>query len=121
MPQLKFNIDKVGAYKFREAALREGRSIGDFVRRCAETGFASKPPVAMPDAEVVREESNMDGKTTVAAYLSGPLAKAIKELAVKTGRSQSHVVRDLLRCEARRRGLLPASAPTASEALPVLP
>jgi Ribbon-helix-helix protein, copG family len=118
MPILKFNIDQASAYRFRQAALREGRTVADFVKRCAEKGIAGSPPVAMPDAEIAREERNAHGHTTVAAYLSGPLAKVIKELAAQTGRSQSHVMRDLIRCEARRRGLLstPNAAPTSPTA-----
>jgi hypothetical protein len=120
MPSLKFNCDQVTAYQFRQAALREGRSVAEYVKRCALTGMVASPPITMPDAEVVREERNMDGKTTVAAYLSGKLASAIKQIARETGRSQSHVMRDLIRTELRNRGLLPSpGAVTGTEPTPV--
>jgi hypothetical protein len=113
MATLKFNIPQVDAYRFRQGALREGRSLADFVRRCAERGLSAEPPVEMANAAVDCEEM-ADGKITVAAYLSGKLAGAIKRLAAETGRSQSHVMRDLIRSELRNRSALPTTAaPTA--------
>jgi hypothetical protein len=103
MPSLKFNIDQVGAYRFRQGALRQGRSLADYVRTCAERGLTAEQVVEMPDAAIDREEMH-NGKVIVAAYLSGKLAGAIKRIAAETGRSQSHVMRDLIRCELRRRG-----------------
>jgi hypothetical protein len=115
MPVLKFNVPQIEAYRFRQGALREGRALADFVRRCAERGLAADPLVELPDTAVDQEEM-ANGKITVAAYLSGKLANAIKRIATETGRSQSHVMRDLIRCELRRRGALPWSdtAPTAA-------
>jgi Ribbon-helix-helix protein, copG family len=43
----------------------------------------------------------------VAAYLSGPLAKAVREHARQLDRSQNWTLRDLIRSELRRRGVLP--------------
>jgi hypothetical protein len=106
MATLKFTIDQVGARRFHEGALREGRMLGEFVRRCAERGLSENTTVTMPDAEVVREERNMNGKTTVACYLSGSLASAIKQIAAETDRSQSYVMRSLIREALRARGVL---------------
>jgi hypothetical protein len=50
----------------------------------------------VPDAAIEREERN--DKVVCAAYLSGKLFGAIRRLAAKTGRSQSHVLGDLYRC-----------------------
>jgi hypothetical protein len=107
MAILKFSIDQVGARRFRDAALREGRMLGEFVRRCAERGLSGTPPVEMPDAAVDREEMQ-NGKVTVASYLSGPLASAIKQIAAESDRSQSYVMRGLIREALRARGVLPA-------------
>jgi hypothetical protein len=114
MPILKFNLPQTDAYAFRQGALREGRALADYVRKCAMRGLAADPPVEMPDAAVDREEMN-NGKTTVAAYLSGKLANAIKQIARETGRSQSHIMRDLIRCELCNRGLLAGAVPIAAD------
>jgi hypothetical protein len=78
----------------------------------------------MPEAVVDQvERRSGSGKKITAAYLSPPLANAVRKLAKDTGGSTSHVVRDLLRCELRRRGLLPnnsfssISAPTSDSAV----
>jgi hypothetical protein len=47
------------------------------------------------------------GNVQVAAYLSGPLAKAVREHARQLDRSQNWTLRDLIRSELRRRGVLP--------------
>jgi predicted transcriptional regulator len=46
-------------------------------------------------------------KKVVGAYLSDTLAAAIETLAEQEGRSKSHILRDLVRSELKRRGLLP--------------
>ena len=50
------------------------------------------------------------GRRTKACYLSGRLNGAIRRLAAKEKRSESNLVRELLRHALRERGLLPTNA-----------
>ena len=98
-------------FELREAARKSGRTISDTALRFVERGMALSPTVAMPEAAVDVAERNGSGGRAVAAYLSGPIAAAVRQLAHEAQRSQSWTVRDLLRCELRNRGILPPSEP----------
>jgi hypothetical protein len=57
------------------------------------------------------------GKRTKALYLSPPLSGAIRKIARTEKRSESAVVRELLRFELRRRGMLPSGQRGAEAAI----
>jgi hypothetical protein len=108
MPHLKFSISTVEEYQARQMALKRGISLAEVARRALQEYIASAAAhVQAPAAVADRLERNDQGKVT-AAYLSPPLAKAVRRLASETKASTSHVIRDLQRCELRRRGLLPS-------------
>jgi hypothetical protein len=103
--QFKFYADGATAFRIREAALTQNRSAADIIRRAIDRSLEA--PTTIADACFVADKGqrNRNGKIC-AAYLSGPIAAAVRELAAAEGRSQSHIVRGLLRTELRRRGLL---------------
>jgi hypothetical protein len=97
-------------HELRERARREGRTLSDTTLRAVERGLALSPAIDMPEAAVDVAERNGHGGKAVACYLSGPISGAVRRLADEAQRSQSWTVRDLLRCELRRRGLLSSPA-----------
>jgi predicted transcriptional regulator len=101
-------------YQIREIARKTGRPISEVCLRAIERGL-DRVPATLNDAAVVDVAERGKGATTAAAYLSGPLASAVRKLALEQDRSQSWTVRDLLRVELRRRGLLPTPVDTALE------
>jgi hypothetical protein len=80
------------------------------VLRIVERAIASSPPIEIENGMVDKIERGASSKS-VACYLSPPIATAVQRLASEQSRSQSWIVRDLLRTELRNRGLLPP-APT---------
>jgi hypothetical protein len=102
--------------ELRERARKEGRTISEVVLRAVQRGIDASPPTEMPEALIDRAERNAKGSKATAAYLSPPLSHAIAEIAREQNRSASWVMRDLLRCELRRRGILPTppTAPTVT-------
>jgi hypothetical protein len=72
-------------------------------------GVATMPALDSPEAAVDKVERKI-GRTSVAVYLSKALATAVRKLATAQDRSASWIVRDLLRTELRRRGILPTPA-----------
>lgn len=114
MATLKTVLSTAVAYELRQAALRQGRSVSDHLRTLVERSLNHEAP-ALPDA-MVDKCDRTKGKSQTAAYLSGPLAKALREHARQLDRSQAWTMRDLLRTELRRRGVLPAvpTAPTTA-------
>ena len=112
---IKFSPPATLAFELRQRALREGRSLGDMVLRIVESAIASSPPVEIENGMVDKIERGASSKS-VACYLSPPIATAIQRLALDQRRSQSWIVRDLLRTELRRRGVLPPvpTAPTTA-------
>jgi hypothetical protein len=117
MPTLKVVVDTATAFRLHQLALSKGRSMSETMRLLIERSLMTEPGTPEPDAMLDKCERTK-GNVQSAAYLSGPLAKAIKRLAVEQDRSQSWTLRDLLRCELRRRGLLPtpAGAPATVDA-----
>jgi hypothetical protein len=113
----RFNTDTATAYLIREAALRQGRTVSDVIRRAAEQHVdTNAPSVIADDSVVVTDEGarrHGTGRMT-GCYLSNPLASIVRDIAALEGRSHSNVVRGLLRESLQRRGLLisPSSAPT---------
>jgi hypothetical protein len=108
MPSIKFSPDQAVAYKLHRRALAEGRSIAAVVKNIVDKEMAV---ASVPDAVATHDNG---AKKVVAAYLSSALADAIQHIATETSRSTSWVLRDLVRCELRRRGIL-APAPEKSE------
>jgi hypothetical protein len=98
MATLKLVVSPVTAFQLRQVALRDGRSLSETLRRLVERGMMTVAPVDMPDAVVDKIERGA-GKVMTPAYLQGPLAAIIRRLAVEQDRSQSWIVRDLIRCE----------------------
>jgi len=96
-------------YELRQRALREGRTLGEIVLRAVTRGIATMPALDSPEAAVDKVERKI-GRTSVAVYLSKALATAVRKLATAQDRSASWIVRDLLRTELRRRGILPTPA-----------
>jgi hypothetical protein len=108
MATLKTVLSTAVAFELRQAALRQGRSVSDHLRTLVERSLNNKAP-ALPDAMVDACERTR-GNVQMAAYLSGALAKALREHARQLDRSQAWTLRDLVRCELRRRGVLPTPA-----------
>jgi hypothetical protein len=94
-------------FEIRERARKQGRTISDLLLRIVESSMGKSPP-EMPEAIVDVAERNGKGTKAVAAYLSQPLASAIRKIADEERRSTSWVVRSLIRDALRQRGLLPA-------------
>jgi hypothetical protein len=110
MPAIKVTVSAVEEAQARAAAAKKGLHIAEILRLALQSYLASaQAHTEVPDAIFDRQElQTRQGKRVVAAYLSPPLAGAIKKLAAKEKASTSHVLRDLIRCELRRRGLLPS-------------
>jgi hypothetical protein len=108
MATLKVVLDTAVALQARQAALREGRTTSDHLRRLVERSLSTETP-ALPDAMVDACERT-GGTVQTAAYLSGALASAIRKHAAELDRSQAWTLRDLVRCELRNRGLLSSPA-----------
>ena len=103
---IRFTAPVAVQFELRQRALREGRSLADATLRVVEKGLAASPPIDIESGTIDKVERGSVGKAT-ACYLSPALAKSIQRLAAEQRRSASWVVRDLLRCELRNRGLLP--------------
>jgi hypothetical protein len=111
MPQIRFCPSLAMDYEIRQRALKEGRSNSDVVYRLVERGLEISPGVTLPEeAHVDRVERGAGGSKATACYLSGPISGAVNRLARDEQRSASWIVRDLLRTELRRRGILPTPA-----------
>jgi Ribbon-helix-helix protein, copG family len=106
---LKFVCPLATDMEIRQRAHRTGRTISDVILKAVERGLGSSP-AETPDAVVDVVERGSSGSKNVAAYLSPPLAKGIQKLAAEHQRSASWVMRDLIRSELRRRGVLPTPA-----------
>lgn len=107
--RIKFNADQVLMYRLRQKALHENRTLSDVARRACEAGLGQVE--AIPgDAAIETMRGGGYKPVVTAAYLSGALAAAVKQLADDTDRSTSYVMRDLIRSELKRRGLLPSPA-----------
>jgi hypothetical protein len=112
---VKVNLDHATQHLVQREANRAGRSRSDWIRHVINKALARTPTEIPGDALVQRENFNeRPGAKIVAAYLSGPLSKAILRLAHEQDRSQSWVLRDLVRCELKRRGILPPPAGSLS-------
>jgi Ribbon-helix-helix protein, copG family len=107
--QNKIHVPTKTAVALRQAALRRGTSISDVVQRLVATHLE-----APTNSDCMVETNKRSGRVS-ACYLSNNLADAVRDLAAQNGYSQSWVIRDLLRSELRRRGLLPTSAAPAVE------
>jgi len=117
MATLKTVLSTAVAFEVHQAALRQGRSDSDYIRRAVEHSLNHESP-PLPDAMVDACERTKD-RVQIAAYLSGTLAKALREHAHQLDRSQAWTLRDLLRSELRRRGVLaiPEGAPSKTGAV----
>jgi len=111
--QFKFYADGATAFRIRQAALTQNRSAADIIRRAIDRSLEAPTTIADDCFVADKGQRNRNGKIC-AAYLSRPIAAAVRELAAAEGRSQSHIVRGLLRTELRRRGLLPAVPETSN-------
>jgi Ribbon-helix-helix protein, copG family len=104
---IKFHAPLALGLEIKERSRKEGRSTSDVVLRAVQRGLAAEPPIEMPEAIVDVAERNDRGGRAVAAYLSKPLARAIRKLAEEEQRSESWTMRSLIRDGLRLRGLLP--------------
>jgi Ribbon-helix-helix protein, copG family len=106
--QNKVHVPTETAIALRQAAMKRGTSISHVVQRLV----ADHLEAPTTDDCLVEEKR---GRVS-AAYLSNALSDAVHALAQQNGESQSWVIRDLIRSELRRRGLLPSptSAPVAT-------
>jgi hypothetical protein len=105
----KFHAPLRLSLELREHARKSGRTLSDVILRAVESGLGAAP-AEMPDAVVDRVERGAKGSKATAAYLSPPLSSAISRLAREQSRSASWVMRDPIRSELRRRGILPTPA-----------
>jgi predicted transcriptional regulator len=106
---MKFHAPLWLACEVRQRALKQGRSNSDIVCQALEQVFAASPNVDSPEAVVDVVERGSHGSRAVALYLSKPIAGAVRQLAQQQQRSESWIVRDLLRAELTRRGVLPTA------------
>jgi hypothetical protein len=105
--QIKLTITQAEQYQAHKIALGLGISVAEVARRGLQK-MINAPHVQDQEAILDRSElRGKGGKRIVAALLSEPLSKAIRTIANAEHRSESHVLRELLRFELRRRGLLP--------------
>jgi hypothetical protein len=107
----RFVADAKTAYLLHQRTLQENRCISDLVRRAVQQYLAIEP-ANEPDVGVERVEFAQGAKAT-ACYLTGPISACVERLAKESDRSRSWIVRNLLRCELRRRGLLAPLPATA--------
>ena len=118
MSHLKFSCPLKVDLELREIARREGRTLSEVILRCVLNGLESSP-VEMDEEAVIDKVERGHRGNAVAVYLSRPIAAAVRQLARDEERSQSWIVRRLLRDELRRRGALPPvreSANTVADA-----
>jgi hypothetical protein len=110
VPAIKISVSAVEEAQARAAAQKKGLHVAEIFRRALQSYLASAEAHAeVPDAIFDRQELQTgQGKRVVAAYLSPPIAGAIKKIARTERRSESSVLRELIRFELRRRGLLPS-------------
>jgi hypothetical protein len=106
---LKFICPAATNVEIRQRAHRDGRTLSDTILRAVQQGLGASP-VENNTAIVDRIERGASGAKATGAYLSAPLSSAINALAAEQERSASWVMRDLIRCELRNRGLLPTPA-----------
>jgi hypothetical protein len=116
--RIKFVADQVLMHRIRQKALTENRSISDVAKRAVEAGLG--PVESIPGGAAIETvKGNGHHKPVVtAAYLSGTLAAAVKQLADETDRSVSHTMRGLIRDALRARGLMPSAATATAAASP---
>ncbi len=112
MPSVKITFDIPTGYKLHQRSLQLGVSQAEVGRRALDQ-YLGRAPVA---EAAIEQHQVGDTKQLVGAYLSDALATAIERLATETRSSKSHVLRDLVRCELRRRGLMPPSTPAPAAA-----
>jgi hypothetical protein len=115
----RFNTDTATAYLIREAALRQGRTVADVIRRAVEQHIDAHAASATADDCVVTDEGTRrrgPGRMT-GCYLSNPLASIVRDIAAQEGRSHSNVVRGLIRDALRARGILPIPSPAPASAV----
>jgi hypothetical protein len=119
MPFLKFSISATEEHLARQVSLKQGTSLAEVARRALQQYVSTAAAhTERPEAVVDQlERRNGSGKKITAAYLSPPLATAIRRHAAEQRCSQSHVVRDLLRNALRARGLLPNKAWGAADSI----
>jgi hypothetical protein len=115
MPTIKITLSIAEECELRHRAQRAGMSISEHARRAIAKDLRGGEQ--MPDASVDTFERSSGAGKGVAAYLSPPLSRAIAQLAQDQDRSRSWIMRDLIRCELRRRGLLPSDDATAPAAV----
>jgi hypothetical protein len=104
-------VSAATAMQLRQVALQQNRSVSEVARLLIERGLGREPP-KMPDHWVAQAERGTGLATAV--YLSAPIASAVRQLAISQDRSQSWIVRSILRDGLRSRGLL--SSPQQPEA-----
>jgi hypothetical protein len=120
MPTLKVSISTIEELQARQVAARQGCSIAEVFRRGLQTVIASASSyVANAEAVVDATErrSRQGGKRIVSAMLSPPLSGAVAKIARNERRSESSVLRELIRFELRRRGELPSGQRGAEAAI----
>jgi hypothetical protein len=110
MASMKCSPSAALAFEIEQRAKREGRSRGEMMVRLLEHALATSAPIDIETGTVDKIERGHSSGVAAACWLSGPIFAAVQRLAREDSRSQSWVVRDLLRCELRRRGVLPTPA-----------
>ena len=114
----RFNTDTATSYRIREAALRQGRSVADVIRRAVEQYVDAYAPNAVDGDYIATDEGerrNGAGKMT-GCYLSGPLAAVVMRMSKDEGRTQSAIVRSLLREALHAHDLLSGAVADATTA-----
>jgi hypothetical protein len=116
--RVKFNADQVLMHRLHQKALLENRSLSDVAKRAVEAGLG--PVESIPGGAAIETvKGNGHHKPVVtAAYLSGTLAAAVKQLADETDRSVSHTMRGLIR-DALRARVMQSAATAPAPASPM--
>jgi hypothetical protein len=119
MPTIKVSLSATEEIQTRQVAARQGCSIAEVARRGIQHILASASSY-IDNAEAVidaTERRNGQGKRVVSAMLSPPLSGAVARIARNEKRSESSVLRELIRFELRRRGELPSKQWGAANAI----
>jgi hypothetical protein len=106
MPSASTSIDTETAYRLHRKALAENRTVSDLIRK-AILNDLEKSPAPFIESDAVIERHDNGSKRVVGAYLSRSLASAIQRIALEQDRSQSYVLRGLIREALKMRGALP--------------
>jgi Ribbon-helix-helix protein, copG family len=107
MASIKCSPSAAVAFEIEQRAKREGRSRGDMMVKLLQHALATSAPIDIETGTLDKIERGHSSGVAAACWLSGPIFAAVQRLAREEDRSQSWVVRDLLRCELRRRGAMP--------------